>query len=66
MAALLARMRQPHDLTRLTLLLLVLASLRLRSYSLMEPERPARSGPSQPTTQRRKGFNIKRPRSRFL
>lgn len=67
-ASLLAQFRKPHELSKITLLLLVLAHVRMRpGFSLHEPPQtkvPDTNRPKQ--IKRKQGFSIKQPRSRFL
>jgi hypothetical protein len=67
-ASLLSQFRKPHELSKITLLLLVLAHTRMRpGFSLHEP--PQTKAPDtnrQKRIKSKKGFSVKRPRSRFL
>ncbi|MFZ0545110.1 MAG: hypothetical protein WAM60_06715, partial [Candidatus Promineifilaceae bacterium] len=67
-AALLSQFRKPHELTKITLLLLVLAHTRMRAgFSLHEPQPAKVPDTNRPQrVKRKKGFSIKRPRTRFL
>jgi hypothetical protein len=67
-ASLLAQFRKPHELAKISLMLLVLAHVKMRgSYTPHEPE--AAKTPDinrQKRIKSKKGFSTKKPRSRFL
>jgi hypothetical protein len=67
-AAILAQFRKPHELTKITLLLLALAHTKMRpGFTLHEPQQEKRPNVNQQKNiKSKKGFSIKQPRSRFL
>jgi hypothetical protein len=66
-AILLAQFRKPHELTKAALLLLVLAHIRMRpGFGFHEPAAQKVPDSRPQRSQRKKGFSIKQPRSRFL
>jgi hypothetical protein len=67
-ASLLSQLRKPHELSKITLLLLVLAHVRMRpGFSFHEPAQTQVPDTNRPKRIKRKqGFSIKQPRSRFL
>ena len=65
-AALLAQFRKPHEFKKLTLLLIVWAHVRMRSgYTTIDAPShfPATKNGRLP---KKRGYSVKRPRSRFL
>ena len=67
-ASLLAQFRKPHELTRISLMLIILAHVKMRGgFTLHEPQ-PAITADTnrQKRIKSKKGFSIKKPRSRFL
>lgn len=67
-AAILAQFRKPHELSKITLLLLVLAHTRMRAgFTFHAPPQEKRPDTNrQKRIKSKKGFSIKQPRSRFL
>jgi hypothetical protein len=67
-ASILSQFRKPYELSKITLLLLVLAHTRMRpGFSLHEPQQTKMPDTNQPKRIKRKqGYSIKQPRSRFL
>lgn len=67
-AAILSQFRKPYELSKITLLLLVLAHTRMRpGFSLHEPPQAKVADTNRPKrVKSKKGFSVKRPRSRFL
>jgi hypothetical protein len=67
-ASILAQFRKPHELSKITLLLLVLAHTRMRTgFTLHQPQQEKLPDTNrQKRVKSKKGFAIKQPRSRFL
>jgi hypothetical protein len=67
-ASILSQFRKPHELSKIALLLVVLAHTRMRpGFSLHEPVSAKAPDTNRPKRIKRKqGFSIKQPRSRFL
>ncbi len=63
----LSQLGRAPELTRLVILLLLWGNIRMRlSYSMVDESRPAIPAASLKRAAKRKGFTMKRPRSRFL
>jgi hypothetical protein len=67
-ASLLSQFRKPHELTKISLMLLVLAHVKMRGgFTLHEPQSAKASDTNrQKRVKSKKGISIKKPRSRFL
>jgi hypothetical protein len=67
-ASLLAQFRKPHELSKISLLLLILAHVKMRpGFTTHEPQQAKTPDTNrQKRIKSKKGFAIKQPRSRFL
>jgi hypothetical protein len=67
-ASILSHFRKPHELSKIALLLVVLAHTRMRpGFSTHDPAQTKVPDTNRPNrVKSKKGFSVKRPRSRFL